>query len=73
MDASWTKSKDEVAAFFEVDQETGYSEDQVKKAQDKYGPNGITFAFFLFSFLFILFYFIFKQSYLLKKESHYGS
>ena len=40
MEASWTKSKDEVAAFFGVDEEKGYTDDQVKKAQDKYGPNG---------------------------------
>ena len=40
MESSWTKTKDEVAGFFEVDQEKGYTDEQVKKAQEKYGPNG---------------------------------
>jgi Ca2+ transporting ATPase len=57
MEASWTKSKDEVAGFFEVDQDKGYSDDQVKKAQEKYGPNG---NFILFGFVEIIKFLIFK-------------
>lgn len=40
MDQAWTKSKEEVLAFFSVDENKGYSDDQVRKAQEKYGPNG---------------------------------
>lgn len=40
MDLAWTKSKDEVLKYFEVDEERGLSDSQVKRYQEKYGPNG---------------------------------
>lgn len=39
MDLAWTKSKEEVLKYFDVDEDKGYSDDQVKRAQEKYGPN----------------------------------
>jgi magnesium-transporting ATPase (P-type) len=39
MDLAWTKSTDEVLSYFNVDENTGYSDEQVKAAQEKYGPN----------------------------------
>lgn len=39
MDLAWTKSKEEVLKHFDVNESTGYSDDQVKRAQEKYGPN----------------------------------
>lgn len=39
MDLAWTKSKEEVLKHFGVDENSGYSEEQVKRAQEKYGPN----------------------------------
>ena len=39
MEAAWTKSKEEVLKYFNVEEDKGYSEDQVKRAQEKYGPN----------------------------------
>jgi Ca2+ transporting ATPase len=40
MDASWTRTPEEVLKYFNVEEDKGYSEDQVKRAQEKYGPNG---------------------------------
>ena len=40
MDLAWTRSTEETCKFFNVDESTGYSDDQVKRAQEKYGPNG---------------------------------
>jgi hypothetical protein len=40
MDMPWTRSKEEICKFFNVDEEKGYSEFDVKRAQEKYGPNG---------------------------------
>lgn len=39
MDLAWTKSKEEILKHFDVDEDKGYSDDQVKRAQEKYGPN----------------------------------
>jgi P-type Ca2+ transporter type 2A len=39
MEASWTREKEEVCKYFSVDEERGYSDDQVRRAQEKYGPN----------------------------------
>ncbi len=36
----WTRTKEEILKFFNVDEERGYSEADVKRAQEKYGPNG---------------------------------
>ena len=40
MDLAWTKTKEEILKHFDVDEEKGYSDAQVKRAQEKYGPNG---------------------------------
>jgi len=39
MDLAWTKSKEEILKHFDVEEEKGYSDAQVKRAQEKYGPN----------------------------------
>jgi Ca2+ transporting ATPase len=39
MDLAWTRSKEEVLKYFDVDEEKGLSDAQVKAAQEKYGPN----------------------------------
>jgi Ca2+ transporting ATPase len=39
MDLAWTKTKEEILQYFNVDEERGLSDDQVKKYQEKYGPN----------------------------------
>lgn len=41
MDQAWAKSKEECLKYFNVEEDRGLSEDQVAKAQEKYGPNGI--------------------------------
>lgn len=40
MEDGHAKTADEVIGFFQVDPERGLSPDQVKRYQDKYGPNG---------------------------------
>jgi hypothetical protein len=40
MDLAWTLTKEEVLKYYGVDEQKGYTDDQVKKAQEKYGPNG---------------------------------
>lgn len=40
MDCSWTKTPQEVCQYFNVDENVGLSDDQVKTAQEKYGANG---------------------------------
>lgn len=39
MEAPWSRTKEECLKYFNVEEEKGYSEDQVKRAQDKFGPN----------------------------------
>jgi len=39
MDLAWTRSKEEVLKYFDVDEERGLSDAQVKQSQEKYGPN----------------------------------
>ncbi|KAH9518641.1 Sarcoplasmic/endoplasmic reticulum calcium ATPase 2 [Bulinus truncatus] len=39
MDISFTKTTEEVCAYFGVDENVGLSEEQVKKNTEKYGPN----------------------------------
>jgi len=39
MDASWTRTPEEVLKYFNVTEDRGLSDDQVKRAQEKYGPN----------------------------------
>ena len=46
MEQAYTKTVDEVSAFFGVDEESGLTDDQIKKLREKYGPNGkISFMF----------------------------
>ena len=40
MELAWSRSKEEILKFYNVDEDKGYSETDVKRAQDKYGPNG---------------------------------
>lgn len=40
MEASHTKSVEEVLDYFNVAETSGLSEDQVKSGLEKYGPNG---------------------------------
>ena len=40
MEDGHTRTVAEVERYFNVDAERGLSEDQVKRNQDKYGPNG---------------------------------
>lgn len=39
MDLAWTKSNEEVFKYFDVEEEKGLSDAQVKRNQEKYGPN----------------------------------
>lgn len=39
MDLAWTKSSDEVLKYFDVQEDVGLSDSQVKRNQEKYGPN----------------------------------
>lgn len=39
MDLAWTKSSEEVLKYFDVDENKGLSDAQVKRSQEKYGPN----------------------------------
>lgn len=41
MDDSHTKSSEEILAFFQTDEESGFSDEQIQQAQEKYGPNGV--------------------------------
>lgn len=40
MENAHCKSTEEVLQHFKVDESTGLSDDQVKRALEKYGPNG---------------------------------
>ena len=40
MEQAWARSVEETCKFFNVDESKGYSDEQVKRAQEKYGPNG---------------------------------
>lgn len=81
MDQSWTKSKEECLKYFNVDENLGLSEDQVAKAQEKYGPNGswnssttrthVPSIFIKFSWS--LFYCCYLKNCQPKKASHCGS
>lgn len=39
MDLAWTRSRDEVLNYFNVEEDKGLSDAQVKAAQEKYGKN----------------------------------
>lgn len=46
MENGHEKTWEEVVSYFGTDPEKGLSSDQVKKYQDKYGPNGKFLIFF---------------------------
>lgn len=48
MEDGHAKSVDEVLNFFGTDLDRGLSTDQIKRNQEKYGPNGKSIIFFLF-------------------------
>jgi hypothetical protein len=41
IDYPWTKTKEDVAAFYNVEEAKGLSEERVKRDLERYGPNGI--------------------------------
>ena len=41
IDYPWTKTKEDVAAFYNVEENKGLSEERVKRDLERYGPNGI--------------------------------
>ena len=49
MDDAHTKSVEEVLTYFRVDELTGLTDEQIKVAQEKYGPNGefMTWIYYL--------------------------
>lgn len=56
MEDGHTKSVEEVTNYFMVDPERGLTGDQVKRNQEKYGPNG-KYDDTKSSVIFIIFYF----------------
>jgi len=40
IDYPWTKTKEDVAAFYNVEESKGLSEERVKRDLERYGPNG---------------------------------
>lgn len=48
MEDGHSKSVDEVIGFFGTDNEKGLSTDQIKRNQEKYGPNGKCIFLLLF-------------------------
>lgn len=46
MEDAHAKKVEEVLSYFSVDPERGLTPDQVKKYQEKYGPNGKRAVFF---------------------------
>ena len=40
MEDPWTKQPDEVVNYFKSDENSGLDDNQVKRYQEKYGPNG---------------------------------
>ncbi len=41
IDYPWTKMKEDVAAFYNVEETKGLTEERVKRDLERYGPNGI--------------------------------
>lgn len=50
MEQAWAKTREECLKYFNVDEEKGLSEDEVAKAQERYGPNG-KYIYFYFDLL----------------------
>jgi hypothetical protein len=40
LDYPWTKTKDDIASFYNVDETEGLSEERVRQDLERYGPNG---------------------------------
>jgi hypothetical protein len=40
LDYPWTKTKEETAKFYKVDETKGLTEERVSQDLEKYGPNG---------------------------------
>jgi len=40
MEDAHTNSVEEILSFFSTDEEAGLSDEQIQRAQEKYGPNG---------------------------------
>lgn len=40
MEDSFTKPVDEVVNYFKTDENTGLTDEQIQRYQEKYGPNG---------------------------------
>ena len=62
MELAHTKSVGEVLEFFNVNESTGLTSDEVKLSQEKYGPNGMNSSFFIFASLFL------QQSFVVRDE-----
>lgn len=55
MEDAHCKTVDEVLNYFNTDPEKGLTPDQIKRNQEKYGPNGELFInYILFSFIIIM-------------------
>lgn len=54
MEDGHTKTVEEVVNYFNTDPERGLTPDQVKKYQEKYGPNGKSFIFTFIDLLFFM-------------------
>lgn len=50
MEDGHAKTVDEVINYFGTDQERGLTPDQIKRNQDKYGPNGELFRICVISY-----------------------
>jgi len=40
LDYPWTKTKEDIASFYKVDEAKGLSEERVRQDLERYGPNG---------------------------------
>ena len=43
IDYPWAKTKEDVSAFYNVEESKGLSEERVKRDLERYGPNGNLF------------------------------
>jgi magnesium-transporting ATPase (P-type) len=55
LDKPWTKSKEEVANYYKVDEANGLTEERVRQDLERYGPNGKKTPFKLHDLLVFLF------------------
>ena len=46
MEYPWTKTKEEIANFYDVDEAQGLTEERVRKDLERYGPNGKKILFY---------------------------